>query len=267
MQPPPNPSFQITSIKDSVRDQDIESRCNSVYGSRESLLALSDRPRSKLTPHQLSSVRRNNHKSMPRLNCLQSRTQPPSAGPSSPRPERRSDPTPPTPTAGKGSHLNPKNMTDLNKDLDNIFHLKPSRTPFASRPPSRASTYEEHTHTDGDSGYMTYHTEPEKKKLSKSSKFLFKSLSRASIYDDHTLSSMDDTEVYHTFTGGKSNSIAATRAPLPFAKITRRPARQLAHLSSLADETCDPLDFDTESVISLNDDVWRVRRQIWGRIV
>jgi len=69
---------------------------------------------------------------------------------------------------------------------------------------------------------------------------------------------MDDTEVYHTFTGGKSNSIAATRAPLPFAKIIRRPARQLAHLSSLADESCDPLDFDTESVISLNDDVWRL---------
>ena len=270
--PAPQPSFQITSVKDSVlRDQDIESRCNSVYGSRESLYAAGDRRGSKLYTNPLA-MRRSNNKSMPRLNILQPRTQPPSAGPSSPRPERRSDPTPPTPTGeypGRASQLHQKNMTELNKGLDSIFHLKPSRTPFASRPPSRASVYEEPVHADTDSGYMTYYVEPEKKKPTKSPRGLFKSHSRASIFDDHNSPFMDDCEVYHTFTGGKSNSIAATRAPLPFAKITRRPARLLAHMSSLVDEAgpthgCDPGEFDTESVISLNDDMWRVRSRRLG---
>ena len=239
----------------------MDSRCNSVYGSRESLFG-GDKPRSKLY-HNPLSFRRNNHKSLPRLNCFQSKTQPPSAGPSSPRPERRSDPNPPTPTS-QASQLHQKNYLELNKGLDNIFHLKPPRTPAAlSRPPSRASVYEEPIHTDNDSGYMTYHVEPEKQTIPKSPKGLFKSHSRASIFDDHNSSAVDDCEVYHTFTGGKSNSIAATRAPLPFAKITRRPARLLAHIPSLVDEAvgtdgCDPGEFDTESVISLNDDLWRV---------
>jgi len=160
--------------------------------------------------------------------------------------------------------MHQKNMTELNKGLDSIFHLKPSRTPLGlSRPPSRASVIEEQIHADNDSGYMTYHLEPDKKKISISPKGLFKSHSRASIFDDHNTSAIDDCEVYHTFTGGKSNAIAATRAPLPFAKITRRPARLLAHIPSLVDEAggthgCDPGEFDTESVISLNDEMWRV---------
>eukprot|EP00092_Neocalanus_flemingeri_P012736 GFUD01013724.1.p1 GENE.GFUD01013724.1~~GFUD01013724.1.p1 ORF type:complete len:3493 (+),score=962.10 GFUD01013724.1:260-10738(+) len=267
--PPSGPSFQITSVKDSVfRNQDFDSRCNSVYGSRESLFG-GDKPLTKVYQNPLS-LRRSNTKSLPRLSSLQPRTQPPSAGPSSPRPERRSDPTPPTPTSeypGRVSHTNQKNMTELNKGLDSIFHhhlLKPSRTPMAlSRPPSRASVYEEPIQADHDSGYMTYHVEPEKQKIPKSPKSLFKSHSRASIFDDHNSSAVDDCEVYHTFTGGKSNSIAATRAPLPFAKITRRPARLLAHIPSLVDEAggihgCDPGEFDTESVISLNDEMWRL---------
>jgi len=259
------PSFQITSVKDSLlRDQDTESRCNSIYGSRESLLSTFDRPRSTLHPLPLP-LRRSN-KSMPKLSHLPSKTHPASAGPSSPRPERRSDPTPPTGNnelSSRASQLHQKNMSELNKGLDSIFHLKSSSTPYPSRPPSRASVYEEQTHIDFDSGYMTCHIEPEKKKTSKSPRGLFKSHSRASIFEDNNTSCMDDCEVYHTVTGGKSNSLAATRAPLPFAKITRRPTKLLAHMSSFADEAagsqgCDPGDFDTESVISLNDDLWRL---------
>ena len=231
------------------------------------MLSTFDRPRSTLHPLPLP-LRRSN-KSMPKLSHLPSKTHPASAGPSSPRPERRSDPTPPTGNndlSSRASQLHQKNMSELNKGLDSIFHLKSSSTPYPSRPPSRASVYEEQTHIDFDSGYMTCHIEPEKKKTSKSPRGLFKSHSRASIFEDNNTSCMDDCEVYHTVTGGKSNSLAATRAPLPFAKITRRPTKLLAHMSSFADEAagsqgCDPGDFDTESVISLNDDLWRVRAQ------
>ena len=56
---------------------------------------------------------------------------------------------------------------------------------------------------------------------------LLRSQSRASIFSDclSQCGSVDDIEVYHTISGGKKNPIAASRQPLPFAKITRRPAR------------------------------------------
>ena len=81
-------------------------------------------------------------------------------------------------------------------------------------------------------------------------KGMFKSLSRASIYEDPN---MDDVNVYHTISGG--GRIAASRAPIPFAKITRRPTRLVAGIPSMVDE-----DFDTESIISTGpgEDVWRV---------
>ena len=44
---------------------------------------------------------------------------------------------------------------------------------------------------------------------------------------------MDDLEVYHTITGGKNNPIAASRQPLPFAKIMRRPAQLAARMDSV----------------------------------
>ena len=44
---------------------------------------------------------------------------------------------------------------------------------------------------------------------------------------------MDDLEVYHTITGGKTNPIAASRQPLPFAKIMRRPAELAARMDSV----------------------------------
>lgn len=41
---------------------------------------------------------------------------------------------------------------------------------------------------------------------------------------------MDDLEVYHTITG---SSIAASRQPVPFAKILRRPAQLAARMDSV----------------------------------
>ena len=59
---------------------------------------------------------------------------------------------------------------------------------------------------------------------------LTKSHSRASLFEEETV---DDLEVYHTITGGKTNPIAASRQPLPFAKIMRRPAQLAARMDSV----------------------------------
>ena len=59
---------------------------------------------------------------------------------------------------------------------------------------------------------------------------LTKSHSRASLFEEETV---DDLEVYHTITGGKNNPIAASRQPLPFAKIMRRPAQLAARMDSV----------------------------------
>lgn len=59
---------------------------------------------------------------------------------------------------------------------------------------------------------------------------LTKSHSRASLFEEETV---DDLEVYHTITGGKTNPIAASRQPLPFAKIMRRPAELAARMDSV----------------------------------
>ena len=56
---------------------------------------------------------------------------------------------------------------------------------------------------------------------------LTKSHSRVSLFEEETV---DDLEVYHTITGGKTNPIAASRQPLPFAKIMRRPAQLAARM-------------------------------------
>ena len=87
---------------------------------------------------------------------------------------------------------------------------------------------------------------------------LYKSLSRSSIYEDYNI---DELEVYHTISGGRSNLIAASRAPIPFAKITRRPARLVAGIPFMVDEDVKGgggRDFDTESMFSLGEDTWRV---------
>ena len=60
---------------------------------------------------------------------------------------------------------------------------------------------------------------------------LTKSHSRVSLFE--TEETVDDLEVYHTITGGKSNPIAASRQPLPFAKIMRRPAQLAARMDSV----------------------------------
>ena len=81
---------------------------------------------------------------------------------------------------------------------------------------------------------------------------MVRSLSRQSLYEE---SAPEELEVYHTITGGRSNLLAASRAAFPFAKITRRPARLVAGIPSMVDEDDD----DTESIFSLNEDMWRVR--------
>jgi hypothetical protein len=60
---------------------------------------------------------------------------------------------------------------------------------------------------------------------------LVKSRSRTSLFEDDRADSVDDFEVYHTITGGKTNQIAASRQPVPFARITRRPARLAARMA------------------------------------
>ena len=118
----------------------------------------------------------------------------------------------PSPLPGPGPRLAPahnnatnhqKSFKDLNKGLDSIFLPKPvvgSRSPTSptkeSRPP------------------------------------LFKSYSRSQLYEADSVITLDDCEVYHTITRGGAG-MAATRAPLPFARIVRRPARLLAHRSLL----------------------------------
>ena len=84
---------------------------------------------------------------------------------------------------------------------------------------------------------------------------LFKSLTRTSNLEDP----YDETGVYHTVYGGRSNIVTASRAPIPFAKITRRPA-QLTSGGGVARELEErrTADFETESFFSLSEDAWRV---------
>ena len=152
------------------------------------------------------------------------------------------------------SHIAPEDLLDI------------SGGP-TSRPPSRRQHYDDQgmrwleKPTARRQDEVNHETE-EKKSLAAvriGRRGLVKSLSRQSLYDEPGGGGgPDDIDVYHTITGGRSNFIAASRAPLPFAKITRRPARLVvAGIPSMVDE----VDFDgedTESVYSLNEDMWRV---------
>ena len=66
--------------------------------------------------------------------------------------------------------------------------------------------------------------------------------------------------MYHTVTGGRAHALAATRSNNPFSKITRRPLHKVLSMKSLPPKIEDhnENDVDTESVISLGDDLWRV---------
>ena len=103
---------------------------------------------------------------------------------------------------------------------------------------------------------------------------LYKSLSRASIYEDPT-ELLDDIDLYHTINGAAS--ITNSRPPLPFAKIHRRTARQVAHgipgdaFSEVIDDVGGGrgvgggriADCETESVFSFcEDNSWRVRKGV-----
>ena len=92
-------------------------------------------------------------------------------------------------------------------------------------------------------------------------KTLVKSLSRKNLYDDDP-GRVDDCDVYHTITGGRTHALANTRSILPFSKITRRPLHKVLTVTSL------PLKIDdqdeTESLASLGEaDLWaRVNRAL-----
>lgn len=187
--------------------------------------------------------------------------------PASPRPERKSEPrTPITPSKeSAASHLYHKSFSDLHKGLDNIFKS-------TSRPPSRASNFGDHPiketfKKDSDSGYltMTIDNSLEAAKVKEAQrtppKTLVKSLSRKNLYDDDP-GRVDDCDVYHTITGGRTHALANTRSILPFSKITRRPLHKVLTVTSL------PLKIDdqdeTESLASLGEaDLWaRVNRAL-----
>ena len=89
--------------------------------------------------------------------------------------------------------------TQLEQGLDSIFRQATPEPPLSSR--------------------QRVHTQ--------SRRALTKSHSRVSLFEDETV---DDLEVYHTITG---SSIAASRQPVPFAKILRRPAQLAARMDSV----------------------------------
>ena len=135
--------------------------------------------------------------SMPRLNLpsLDSR-------PTSPKPMDTTSLSFPLGMRTFGQLAGSRTYTQLEQGLDSIFR---TATPEPTMPRPRM-------HTPSMRGALT------------------KSHSRASLFEEETV---DDLEVYHTITGGKSNPIAASRQPLPFAKIMRRPAQLAARMDSV----------------------------------
>ena len=219
----------------------------SLYGSRESLATASGFPRSKRPSLKLKIAH----------GCDKS-------APNSPRIDRKFEPQlPRTPIKETASQLYRKSFSDLHKGLDSIFQSK-------SRPPSRASNFgeapREMTRKDNDSGYLTVQNSTDVPDGGEGrvnpAKPLIKSLSRKSLYDeDHV--KVDDCDVYHTITGGRTHSIAATRSINPFSKITRRPLHKVLANKVLHPKINDcEADLDTESVISLGDDSWRLVRHL-----
>jgi hypothetical protein len=85
---------------------------------------------------------------------------------------------------------------------------------------------------------------------------LYKSLSRTSIYEEPD--DLDDVDVYHTING--AGTLTNTRPALPFAKIHRRTARQVAHglpsdaFTEVEDNVGGVPDCETESVFSFCED-------------
>ena len=181
--------------------------------------------------------------------------------PTSPRLDRKSDPHPPrTPVKeATASQLYHKSFSDLNKGLDFIFQSK-------SRPPSRASNFGDITKDS----IVKKETEPgppqqtvqnnigENNAKEKQSKVLVKSLSRKNLYEEMA-EKMEDFDVYHTITGGRTHNITATRTTNPFSKI-RRTANKGLPLKPFPDKIVDD-DVDNESVFS-EDMSWRVREPV-----
>ena len=217
----------------------------SLWGSRESLVASARPcfPKSK----------------KPSLKLKLGPGPPTSKPPASPRPERKSEPrTPVTPSKeSAASHLYHKSFSDLHKGLDNIFKS-------ASRPPSRASNFGDHPPVketikkDSDSGYLTMTIDNSLLEAAKAKegqdksppKTLVKSLSRKNLYDDEP-ARVDDCDVYHTITGGRTHALANTRSILPFSKITRRPLHKVLAMTTLPPKIDDG--DETESLISLGE--------------
>ena len=126
---------------------------------------------------------------------------------------------------------------------------------------------------DNDSGYLTVQNSTDAPDVGEGvnpTKPLIKSLSRKSLYEEDQ-TKCDDCDVYHTITGGRTHSIAATRSINPFSKITRRPLHKVLANKALHPKINDcEADLDTESVFSLGEDSWRLVRlmsceneQIW----
>ena len=243
------PSFRITSVSSAEPDHDDKDSVVSLWGSRESLASRIAFQKAKKPSLKLKFGGGG------------------AAPPVSPRPERRSDSsqprTPITPIKETASQMYHKSFSDLHKGLDSIFQPK-------SRPPSRASNFgdsvKEGVKKDNDSGYLTqtqHSVDGEKNQEHQSNdrqpKTLIKSLSRKNLYDDEH-HRVDDCDVYHTVTGGRAHALAATRSNNPFSKITRRPLHKVLSMKSLPPKIEDhnENDVDTESVISLGDDLWRV---------
>ena len=98
------------------------------------------------------------------------------------------------------------------------------------RPEARTSTH----HLQLEAGLNSIFSRSQTPDAGRSRAVFGKSRSRASLFEEEASAGSCDIEVYHTITGG--NSIAASRQPLPFAKITRRPARVAARLEGGLEE-------------------------------
>ena len=222
------PSFRITSVSSHEDDKDS---VFSLFGSRESLVT----PRAKR--HAL------------KLKIPSSQTNVTTV-PVSPGVDKRSERSgKATPTAASQYQ---KSFSDLHKGLDSIFQPK-------SRPPSRASNFGDVVNKDAKQVQYS----PEKDLNGNHSKPLVKSLSRKNLLDHEEAHKAedDDYDVYHTITGGRIRSLAATRSSNPFSKIVRRPLHRVLSLKSLPPKIDSEDDIDDfESVISLGDDLWRVSR-------
>lgn len=272
----PKPNSEIFGLGSFRRNPGLRRQSDVHLGSKDSLVSGSP-THIYNTIHTTSSIKpRRNVRSLSRLDCHRSRVVSETGSDSKTPPSGRLD-----------TEMKQKTLTELNQDLDTIFHtdsggsvnnLSLPRSPpsyAVSRPVSRSSNFEESDpaqflarRTSQDemespilnrSFIRRYQNENNASfKPVKSPMKLLRSNSRTYLEEPV----IDELEVYHTISGEKANLMAASRTQNPFSKIMRRPANIVAGIPSsltAVNKGVSATDIETETINGLSEDVWRVR--------